>query len=227
MASATDSNNEMEYNIEYDSDSVATESIYREAFNFKDYATIARSPFIKYDSSVKYRPIAEKYMRVLSDAIEDVEGGDTSVYINIFETVPLQEYFYLPQPVVQQVMCGYVEPNIKMKNKKWFRVLKMILLNYKIMIHAYSYCDFNNISSYERFEMHRHNARRFCNMLFDGFCELNKAYKKIYKLNACYEGCEHNSMYECWPPMKRRSTSYYYNYKIVLEYNPSKTCTIF
>ncbi|AAR28831.1 ORF67 [Leucania separata nucleopolyhedrovirus] len=105
--------------------------MYTKTFCFKNY-TKASSSILVYDASKSYEPFVKDYLHILSCAIEHMECGDTSRYKNIMEGVNLEKYYDIENSVLEQTLYGYIWPQ-EFTNEQWFRILKSVIINYKIL----------------------------------------------------------------------------------------------
>ncbi|AAZ38229.1 ORF-63 [Agrotis segetum nucleopolyhedrovirus A] len=142
-------------------------------FYFQNY-TKAIDSLMEYDKQKEYCPVIKQYLEILSIAIEDMESGATSRYTNIFEDLSMEKYYGIDKRILSQVMYGYVSDNVELSNEEWFRVFKMILLNFKIMVYVFRECDLNE--KYPDADMHIYNAGAFSDNLLEMFIKLNKKY---------------------------------------------------
>lgn len=111
-------------------------------FSFKNYSKASTSVLL-YDASKRYEPFANDYLDVLSHAIEHMERGQTSTYINIFDDVDLEQYYDIDNGLLEQTMYGYIAATEDLTNEQWFRILKSVIINYKILVLVFSECDMN------------------------------------------------------------------------------------
>ncbi|AIZ48708.1 asb059 [Agrotis segetum nucleopolyhedrovirus B] len=146
-------------------------------FYFQNY-TKAINSLMEYDEQKEYLPVIKQYLEILSYAIEKMEEGNTSRYKNIFEDLPMEKYYGIDKAILSQVMYGYVSDDVELSNEEWFRVFKMILLNFKIMVYVFYDCDLNY--EYPDADMHFINAAQFSEDLSDMFNELNLKYKNYF-----------------------------------------------
>ncbi|ACI28771.1 agip69 [Agrotis ipsilon multiple nucleopolyhedrovirus] len=143
-------------------------------FYFQNY-TKAVNSLMEYDQQKEYRPVIKEYLKILSYAIEKMEEGNTSRYKNIFEDLPMEKYYGIDKPILSQVMYGYVSDDVELSNEEWFRVFKMVLLNFKIMVYVFEKCNLNYV--YPKADMHIVNAGQFSDNLLYMFKKLNKKFK--------------------------------------------------
>lgn len=128
--------------------------MYTKTVYFKNYSKASSLPVLLYDASKQYKPFVKGYMHVLSKSIHRMEDGGTSRYKNILEDVNFGKYYDLDNRLVQQTLYGYMCEELS--NEQWFRLLKSVIINYKILVIALEHVDYNNF--YSKYDMHKLNS---------------------------------------------------------------------
>ncbi|AIE47820.1 orf64-like protein [Peridroma alphabaculovirus] len=146
-----------------------------ETFSFQNYQK-AVDNLIEYDEQKEYWPVVKEYLEILSSAIEDLQQGGTSRYKNIFEDASMEKYHNIDNYILSQVMHGYVSvAPLELSNEQWFRVFRMILLNYKIMICVFETVDLT--LAYESNDITEGNGQEFARDLLYMFQKLHRKYR--------------------------------------------------
>ncbi|AGA16264.1 hypothetical protein [Thysanoplusia orichalcea nucleopolyhedrovirus] len=165
-------------------------------FTFEGYGEASKAVAV-YNPLANYKKIVVRYVETLSEAIERLEEGATSIYVNVFDSLDLYPYYKINNCLLKQAMHGYLvdiigtcwrpqrhalqQPNVAyLDNEAWFRMWCMILINFKVTILVYSECDMNGI--YPEEDIHDGNATYFAKYLKREFQDLNKRYS--YWLNS-------------------------------------------
>jgi hypothetical protein len=139
-------------------------------FTFENYRRVCEI-IVEYDESKDYEDLVRQHLAVLSGAIEDMEDCQTSRYKSIFDEVNLEEYYNIDRSVLDQAMYGYIDPSVELSNPEWFRVMRMVLLNYKIIICVFTECDLT--VTWPRNDIHTGNACLLADNLKCGFEHIN------------------------------------------------------
>lgn len=145
-------------------------------FKFKNYSK-AVSSLLTYDYTKNYEPFVKEYVEILSDAIEHMEDGQTSRYRNIMEDIDMEQYHKIPNNIIHQTLHGYIDPNVKLTNEEWFRLLRSLILNYRIIVHVFEHCELNDV--YPDQDMHSGNARPLSTNVLRGTICLHEEYLDI------------------------------------------------
>ncbi|AJP09057.1 hypothetical protein F8203_gp091 [Heliothis virescens ascovirus 3f] len=147
-----------------------------ETFDFENYTEAVES-LMTYDETKEYEQFVKEYVEVLSDAIEYMESGATSRYRNIMEDVDMEQYHRIPNKIIGQTLHGYIDSDVDLTNEEWFRVLRSVILNYRIIVNVFKHCDLNEV--YPDQDMHYGNASPLSTDVLRGTTYLHEKYSSL------------------------------------------------